>query len=249
MDFKVYIPARYDSSRLPGKLLLEAGGQTILERVYRNACESGASEVVVATDHAEIAAHARAFGAEVIMTAAGHNSGTDRIAEAAHLKQETAEQLIVNVQGDEPLLPPRVITQVAALLDADAGADMATLCEKCGAAEEQADPNICKVVRSKNGRALYFSRSPIPFCRDPQQAALLQQHMRRHIGIYAYRVGFLRRFVELPVSALESIEKLEQLRALENGFLIALADAIEDCGFGIDTQSDYEKYCQLLDAR
>ena len=248
MNFKVYIPARYESSRLPGKLLLKVGGCSILERVYRNACESGASQVVVATDHNAIAEVAGAFGAAVLMTDPAHGSGTDRIAEAAQLNGEPEEQLIVNVQGDEPLLPPRVIAQVAALLDADPGADIATLSEQCNEDDEHSDPNVCKVVCAKNGRALYFSRAPVPFCRDPQQQALLRSCMRRHIGIYAYRVQFLRRFVALPVSNLESIEKLEQLRALENGFNITVADAVEHCGFGIDTQADFERFRQLLAA-
>ena len=242
LNFKVYIPARYESTRLPGKLLLEVKGQTILEYVYRNACASGASEVVIATDHREIEAAARTFGAEVVLTDPQHDSGTDRIAEAARLRGERDEQLIVNVQGDEPLLPPQVITQVAALLEENSGASIATLCEDFAADEDVANPNVCKVVRTVTQRALYFSRAAVPFCRDQHQNAMQRSAIRRHIGIYAYRVGFLNRFVALPASRLEQIEKLEQLRALENNFDIVVADACDDCGFGIDTQSDFDRF-------
>lgn len=242
LNFKVYIPARYESTRLPGKLLLEVKGRTILEYVYRNACASGAAEVIIATDHHEIEIAAKAFGAEVVMTKPQHVSGTDRIAEAVGLCDEHDEQIIVNVQGDEPLLPPQVIQQVATLLDENSDASIATLCEEFAAGTDLADPNICKVVSTISQRAMYFSRAPIPFCRESGDRALHRSAVRRHIGIYAYRVGFLRRFVELPTSRLEQIEKLEQLRALENNFDIVVADACDDCGFGIDTQIDFDRF-------
>ena len=247
MGFKVYIPARYQSSRLPGKLLLAVKGRSILQRVYENACASGAQEVVIATDHDELAAAAASFGATVVMTAEEHESGTDRIAEAARLNHESDEQLIVNVQGDEPLLPSQVIRQIAELLDAHPDADIATLCEPFTAEEQYSDPNVCKLVRTLDNRALYFSRAMIPCDRDDTEQHLLMQTLRRHIGIYAYRVGFLQRYIALPTSALEKLEKLEQLRALENGFNIVVADASADCGFGIDTAQDFERYRQRVD--
>ena len=249
MSFNVYIPARFQSSRLPKKLLLEAAGVSILERVYRNACDSGAGRVVIATDSETIATVCKSFGATVTMTAATHESGTDRIAQAASLNNESPEQIIVNVQGDEPLLPPEVIQQVAELLASDTSAHIATVSEKFSPTDRSDDPNICKVVTDCHGRALYFSRAPIPFSREVEERQEGADAMRRHVGIYAYRVSFLTKFVSLPSSTLEKIEKLEQLRALENGYNIAVADGVRDCGFGIDTEDDFKRFCKLIESK
>lgn len=249
MSFKVYIPARYQSSRLPGKLLLEISGKTVLAFVIENAINSGAEDVIVATDDERIAEVAESLEAKAIFTSASHTSGTDRIAEAVSLNNEADEQLIVNVQADEPLLPSEVITQVAQILPANPQAQMATVCESFTDLSELNDPNICKVVRDNHNRALYFSRAPIPFCRDAEEdgsAISLQQTCRRHIGLYAYRVEFLHKFVELPASALEHLEKLEQLRVLAAGYELIVEDAQADCGLGIDTQADFIRFSERV---
>ena len=238
MTFKVYIPARYASTRLPGKLLLEVGGKSILRHVYDNACASGAAEVVIATDDDRIAAAAAAFGGAVALTSSAHPSGTDRIAEAVAARGEVDSTIIVNVQGDEPLLPAAVIGQVAALIDADDAIDVATICEPVDDPAAGTDPNIVKVVRAVGDRALYFSRAPIPFTRDGDIDVV---HYRRHVGIYAYRAGYLRRFVALPPSALEQTERLEQLRALAHNAVVVAGDAVADCGIGVDTPADFER--------
>ncbi|MEM7468435.1 MAG: 3-deoxy-manno-octulosonate cytidylyltransferase [Pseudomonadota bacterium] len=246
MSFKVYIPARYASSRLPGKLLKQVGDKPLLAWAYQNALQSGADEVVIATDHELIEKAAVGWGAKVVMTDPSLQSGSDRIAEATKLNQESPDQLIVNLQGDEPLLPAAVIKQVAEL-GGDEALDIATIYEKFASVEEAQDPNVCKVVPDASGRALYFSRAQIPFQRDESDQGPLLKALRRHVGIYAYSVGFLRRYVELPQSDLEKLESLEQLRALENGYSIGLQKATEPCGFGIDTQADYERLCAMTD--
>lgn len=234
--FKVYIPARYASSRLPGKPLLEVGGKSILQHVYDNACASGAAEVVIATDDERIANAATAFGGAVALTSSDHPSGTDRIAEAVAARGEPDSTIIVNVQGDEPLLPAAVIAQVAALVGDDI--DIATICEPVHELAAVTNPNIVKVVRGAGDRALYFSRAPIPQSRD---GAIDVAHYRRHVGIYAYRAGYLRRFVATPPSELEQIECLEQLRALAHNAVVVVGDAVEDCGIGVDTPADFEQ--------
>ncbi len=237
--FRVVIPARYASTRFPGKPLVLLGGKPMLQWVYENATRSGAREVVVATDDARIAAAARAFGAPVAMTSASHESGTDRIAEAAANAGWGPEDIVVNLQGDEPSLPPALLRQVAGLLEEDPGAAIATLATPVRSLAEYLDPNAVKVVAGEDGRALYFSRAPIPWHRDgapgggPDHAGA-----RRHIGLYAYRVGALQRLAALPVAALEAAEKLEQLRALANGLAIRVADAIERPGQDINTPED-----------
>ena len=238
MTFKVYIPARYASSRLPGKPLLEVGGKTILQHVYDNACASGADEVVIATDDERIANAAAAFGGAVALTSSAHPSGTDRIAEAVAARGEADETIIVNVQGDEPLLPAAVIGQVAALIMASEDIDIATICEPIDKVAAVTNPNIVKVVRGAGDRALYFSRSPIPYTRDGE---INVAHYRRHVGIYAYRAGYLRRFVAMPPSLIEQTECLEQLRALANNATVVAGDAAQDCGIGVDTPADFEQ--------
>ena len=243
MTFKVYIPARYGSTRLPGKPLLEVNGKPLIQHVFERAIASGAAEVVIATDDARIARVASDFGATVVMTSPSLPSGTDRIARAAQVRGEARDLVIVNVQGDEPSMPAAVISQVA-MLAADDLCDIATVCEPL----EQAqlfDPNVVKVVRDQRHRALYFSRATIPWSRAEfgagQHATAQLGLYRRHVGIYAYRVGFLARFVASPPGELEQIECLEQLRALGFGARVVVADALEPCGIGIDTHADLER--------
>lgn len=242
MKFKVYIPARYAATRLPGKPLLEIRGWPLIRHVYERACQSGAEEVVIATDDGRIADVAIGFGAIVCMTAVELPSGTDRIADAARQRGEEAATIIVNVQGDEPQMPAAVIRQVAQGV-ADAACDIATVCEPLVSAEVF-DANVVKVVRDNAGRALYFSRASIPWHRDAFAAGdgvPELENYRRHVGVYGYRMDFLERFVAMPVGLLERLEALEQLRALANGAVIKVPDAIEACGIGVDTPADLER--------
>lgn len=239
MSFRVVIPARFDSSRLPGKALLPLAGKPMLQWVHQRAKASRAAEVIVATDDERISTAAHAFSAEVAMTARTHVSGTDRIAEVAAARKWADDDIVVNVQGDEPLIPPAIINQVAELLAANARADIATLASKLDVPAEFADPNTVKVACDPTGRALYFSRAPIPFNRD--QPATLTPASLRHVGIYAYRVAALRRLASLPPGRLEQIEKLEQLRALENGMEIRVALAVERPLADVNTAADLER--------
>jgi 3-deoxy-manno-octulosonate cytidylyltransferase (CMP-KDO synthetase) len=239
MNFRVVIPARYDSSRLPGKALLPLAGKPMLQWVHERARASGAAEVCVATDDERIATAARDFGADVAMTARTHVSGTDRIAEVAMSRGWKDEDVVVNVQGDEPLIPPAVIDQVAQLLNTHARADIGTLAVKIDALGELNDPNVVKAACSADGRALYFSRAPIPLNRDAPQT--LTPATLRHVGIYAYRVSALKRLSRLAPSRLELIEKLEQLRALENGLEIRVALAVERPLADVNTAADLER--------
>ena len=243
--FRVVIPARYAATRLPGKALLPLEGKPIVQWVYERASAAGAHEVLIATDDDLIVSAAHSFGAEVAMTAAGHASGTDRIAEVARVRGWSPASIVVNLQGDEPLMPAALIRQVAALLTAHANADIATLASPITTVSEFLDPNTVKVVADGSGRALYFSRAPIPWNRDGAPAGLTSQRdlhgARRHIGIYAYRVAALLRLAALPVSALEGSEKLEQLRALEGGFDIRVADAAQRPGPDVNTLADLER--------
>ncbi len=239
MSFKVYIPARYASSRLPGKPLLSLAGKPLVQHVYENATSSGADEVVIATDDKRISEVARRFGATVAWTRGSHLSGTDRIAEAVGERGESDDTIIVNVQGDEPQLPASVIHQVAALLESNTAADIISVCEPITDEVAINDPNIVKVVRAPDDRALYFSRAPIPYVVGEVRGAALKYY-RRHIGIYAYRAGYLRRFVDSPPAPLERIERLEQLRALAGNAVIIVADAVSPCGIGVDTRADFE---------
>lgn len=251
MDFRVVIPARYASQRLPGKPLLDIAGRPMIEHVYRRACESGALEVVVATDDARIARAAEAFGAEVCMTSAQHASGTDRIAEVARLRGWADEAVVVNLQGDEPLMPPGLLRQVAETLLAHPAADMATLAAALRDAGQLFDPNTVKVVLDRDGYALYFSRATIPwhrdrFARGTQPEPDWSEGILRHLGIYAYRAGFLAGYAELPASPLERIESLEQLRVLWNGGRIAVDVANEAPPAGVDTAEDLERVRAVL---
>ncbi|HEY8051639.1 MAG TPA: 3-deoxy-manno-octulosonate cytidylyltransferase [Steroidobacteraceae bacterium] len=243
--FRVVIPARYAAARLPGKPLLPLAGKPIVQWVYERASAAGAQQVLIATDDELIVSAGHSFGAEVVMTAANHASGTDRIAEVARSRGWAPASVVVNVQGDEPLMPSGLIRQVAALLEAHADADIATLASPITAVSEFLDPNTVKVAADGAGRALYFSRAPIPWNRDGAPAGLASQRdltgARRHIGIYAYRVAALLRLAELPVSALEALEKLEQLRALEAGFEIRVGNAAERPGPDVNTLADLER--------
>ncbi|HVP34472.1 MAG TPA: 3-deoxy-manno-octulosonate cytidylyltransferase [Steroidobacteraceae bacterium] len=248
--FRVVIPARYGSLRLPGKALRPLAGKPMVQWVYERARAAGAAEVLIATDDARILEAARGFGAEAVMTAADHASGTDRIAEVARVRRWGASDVVVNLQGDEPLMPAALVRQVAALLESSPAADIATLATPVGSVEELLDTNAVKVVADADGRALYFSRAPIPWNRAGASGALASQRdpggARRHIGIYAYRVGALERLAMLAPGALEMREKLEQLRALENGFHIQVADASEAPGPDVNTPLDLERVAAHL---
>ncbi len=249
-DFAVIIPARFDSSRLPGKVLADIGGQPMVQHVYRRAVQSGATSVVVATDDQRVQAACEGFGARVVLTAASHRTGTDRLAEAAASLAYPAERIVVNVQGDEPLLPPALIRQVAKNLAAHPDADVATLCQRVTHHDELFDPHVVKVVSDREGYALYFSRAPIPWHRDEfmaDQVSLPADSMHfRHIGLYAYRVSYLEYFATHEPCALELAESLEQLRALYGGHRIHVAEATEPPGHGVDTQADLARVRQLM---
>jgi 3-deoxy-manno-octulosonate cytidylyltransferase (CMP-KDO synthetase) len=248
--FRIVIPARYASTRLPGKPLLPIAGKPMLQWVHERALRAGAAQVLVATDDERIATVAEGFGAQVVMTAASHETGTDRIAEVAALQRWSDDVMVVNLQGDEPLMPQALLQQVAGLLATDTQADIATLAAPVAGLSAFLDPNVVKVVGDARGRALYFSRAPIPWNRDAAPAGLGSQSRhdgaRRHIGLYAYRVRALRRLAALPPSPLERLEKLEQLRALENGLSIAVADAVELPGPDVNTPEDLARVAERL---
>jgi 3-deoxy-manno-octulosonate cytidylyltransferase (CMP-KDO synthetase) len=249
--FIVAIPARMASTRLPGKPLALLGGEPMIVHVARRALAAGAREVVVATDDARIARAVGACGVSIAMTRADHASGSDRLAECAAIADWPDDAIIVNLQGDEPLAPASGIRAVAAAL-ADGAAPMATLATPIVSAEELFDPACVKVVRDAADNALYFSRAPVPWPRDAfaEQRATLPPDVQflRHIGIYAYRAGFLRRFAALPRTRLETIESLEQLRALEHGFAIAVRIAPEAFPPGVDTPEDLARVERMLSA-
>jgi 3-deoxy-manno-octulosonate cytidylyltransferase (CMP-KDO synthetase) len=250
--FRVVVPARYESTRLPGKVLLELAGKPMLHWVCERARASRAGEVLVATDDARIAAAANRFGAQVVMTAAAHPSGTDRIAEVAWRRRWPDEDIVVNLQADEPLMPPALLDQVSELLEANAWAAIATLASAAATLEELLDPSVVKVVVDRRDRALYFSRAPIPWDRDGASGGLASQRSfagaRRHIGLYAYRVGALKQLAALAPSPLEQRERLEQLRALENGVGVVVAEAAERPGPDVNTPHDLERVRVMLEA-
>jgi 3-deoxy-manno-octulosonate cytidylyltransferase (CMP-KDO synthetase) len=250
--YRVVVPARYGSTRLPGKALLPLAGKPLVQWVYERARRSEAREVILATDDERIARAARGFGAEVRMTAATHASGTDRIAEVARQEGWNEADIVVNVQGDEPLMPAELIDQVAALLAAHPGSDIATLAVPLQSVAALLDTNVVKVVSDLRQRALYFSRAPIPWSRDGAPAGVASQGSyagaRRHLGIYAYRVAALQRIAALAPSALELREQLEQLRALEHGMDIRVADALVTPGADVNTAADLAAVEALLAA-
>lgn len=248
--FRVVIPARHASARLPGKPLALIAGAPMIRHVHGVAVRSGASEVIVATDDERIRAACAEFGATVEMTDPRHASGTDRIAEVAARRRWAGDDIVVNVQGDEPTLPPALIDQAAALLAATPAAAIATLAVPIGTEAEYLDPNVVKVVARADGLALYFSRAPIPWDRDGAAAVppSSERHRgaRRHLGIYAYRVTALAALAAAPPAALERRERLEQLRALGMGLGIAVADAVALPGPGVDTPADLARVNELL---
>ena len=239
-DFVVVIPARYASTRLPGKALRELGGKPMLQHVYERGSESAATDVVVATDDDRIADVAAAFGATVCITGKQHRSGTERIAEVADLLDWKDERIVVNLQGDEPAMPATLIDQCAALLD-DASADIATLASPLLHDDDFDNPNIVKVIRDVHEHAIYFSRTAIPYAREADNRELSVASALHHHGIYAYRCGVLRRFVAAEPSDLEVCEQLEQLRALSLGMTIAVGVPAVRPGIGIDTEEDLRR--------
>ena len=254
MSFHVVIPARLGSTRLPRKVLREVGGKPLVQHVWEAARASGAEEVVIATDEEIVAQAARDFGAQVSMTAATHQSGTDRVNEVARARGWAKDCLVVNLQGDEPLMPPALVREAARLLVEDASADIATLCHPLHSAEEWLNPNVVKLVMDRRGYALYFSRAPLPWKRDPVSATDPAAHMPpelayRHIGLYAYRVGSLAQFSELPPSELEQCEALEQLRALTHGFRIRVGITLQPPPRGVDTEDDLAAVAAILARR
>jgi len=250
VDFKVVIPARHGSSRLPGKPLLEIAGKPLIQRAHERARESAAGEVVVATDDARIADVCIAFGADVAITRADHRSGTDRVAEVIEMRGWPRDSVLVNLQGDEPCMPPALIDQVARDLTGHGSVGMATLAYPIRDIETLFDPHVVKVVTDADGYALYFSRAPIPWHREeflagrkplPQSVGFL-----RHIGLYAYRAAFLQRFVGWLPAPLEVAESLEQLRVLWHGEAIHVSQAAEEPGPGVDTLADVQRVLGFL---
>ncbi|MFG6464657.1 3-deoxy-manno-octulosonate cytidylyltransferase [Roseateles sp. DXS20W] len=243
MSYTVIIPARLASTRLPNKPLADIGGLPMIVRVARRAALSAASQVVVATDAHEVATACAAHGVRALMTRADHLSGSDRLAEAVELLDLADDAAVVNVQGDEPLISPAMIDACAATLAAQPDCVVATVAHALTEPSEFANPNVVKLVTDRAGRALYFSRAPIAWWRDgagqPNQAL-------RHVGMYAYRAGFLRRFPTLAVSPLEQIESLEQLRVLWHGERIAVHVSAEQPGPGVDTPEDLERVRRLI---
>lgn len=239
--FQIVIPARYGSTRLPGKALLPILDKPMIAWVWERAMQADADRVIVATDDARIAKEMTARGAEVAMTREDHASGTDRLAEVVAQLGLADDQIVVNLQGDEPLMPATNIKRVAALLNGNSSADMATLMEPLDR-DIAAQESIVKVVASESGKALYFSRAPIPGHRHGTPAA----PMYRHVGLYAYRVGFLKKFVTWPLTAIEQSESLEQLRALANDAHIQIEVAPDPAPTGVDTEADLIAIRQLL---
>jgi len=253
MSFHVIIPARFESTRLPGKPLAKIGERTMIEHVCQKAMESGAKSVMVATDHKKIIDCVEAAGFKAVMTSSEHASGSDRIYEACEILGSSDDDIIVNVQGDEPFIPSENILQVAGLIKKH-NANMATLCCPIDDFQEAENPNAVKVIFDKNHKAIYFSRSTIPFVREYSEKSKfsLGNHFR-HIGIYAYTKSFLSQFVSWPESQLEKSEKLEQLRVIENGESIYLDVLKSVPPAGIDTQQDLDNanqyYAKIRDKR
>lgn len=244
-SYHIVIPARYASTRFPGKPLVEINGKSMLEHVYTVASQSTASSIVIATDDSRIHEHASQFCKDVLMTSDQHQSGTDRLAEVCDIMQWNNDDIVVNLQGDEPLTPVALLNQVSNNLHHNPDAAIATLTTPLDHETEINDPNIVKVVSDIHGYALYFSRAAIPYHRDKEMADLLSTY-QRHLGIYAYRVSFLNVYNKMPQCQLEVIEKLEQLRAMYHGYKIHTEQASSLPGPGIDTPEDLQKVQSLL---
>jgi len=236
----VCIPARYESTRFPGKILAQETGKYLVQHTYEQACQARLPDsILIAADDARIAAAAGSFGAACVLTRVDHQSGTDRIAEAV---SDVEADIVINVQGDEPNIDPAHIDQLAELLRDDPDMSMATLATPLATAEQVADPNIVKAIVDTRGRAIYFSRCPIPYDRGHGGIGPAPQYLR-HIGIYAYRKDFLLTLTTLPQTPLEKLEKLEQLRAVENGYAIGVG-IVEDTSEGIDTPEQYAAFVE-----
>jgi len=250
MSFSIVIPARFESSRLPGKPLMDIHGKPMIQWTWERAKASGAQRVIIATESEKVWEACQQFGADVVMTRDDHQSGTERIAEVIDLANFNGDDILVNVQGDEPMLPAELIHQVAEGLEQHPEIPMATLCEEIDDIETVFDPNAVKVCRDVANRAINFSRAPLPWSRDtfagedkklPENWAY-----KRHIGLYAYRAGFVKQYVAWPECELEHVEKLEQLRVLWHGEKILVLDAHEDAGVGVDTPDDLDRVRKLL---
>ncbi len=250
MSFKVVIPARYASVRLPGKPLLDIAGKPMIQHVHERAIESGADEVVIATDDARIADACKTFDADVCMTSDRHRSGSDRIAEVVSIRGWGTEEVIVNLQGDEPCMPPSLLKQVAQDMESHPAASITTLYAPISQRSVLFDPHVVKVVIDAEGFALYFSRAPIPWHRDEfvdaDRPLPKDTGFARHIGLYAYRAGYLAQFVSWKHAPIELAESLEQLRVLWHGGRIHVSQALEEPGHGVDTQQDLAKVARLL---
>lgn len=254
MSFVVIIPARYQSTRFPGKPLADIAGKTMIQRVHEKSMAAGAAKVVVATDDARIEQEVMSFGGEVVMTRADHESGTERLAEVITKLELPDDTIVVNVQGDEPFIPSENISQVAQNLEENPDTPMATLSVEIKDKEELFNPNAVKVVSDKSGHALYFSRSTIPYDRDAflgkkiDEIETFSDIYQRHIGIYAYRAGFVQQYIQWQPSPLEQLESLEQLRVLWHGQSIHIEEAKVAPPAGIDTPEDLKKALEHFNA-
>ena len=244
-DFSVIIPARYGSTRLPAKALADIGGKPLIWHVAQRALDSNASQVIIATDDQRIMEAVKDIECEAVMTSAVHQSGSDRLAEVVTMKAMAKDHIVVNVQGDEPTIPPKLINEVAQKLADNPAAVMATAAKQIDQVDDIENPNVVKVVTDLQDRALYFSRAPIPHDRDQCGPASAWHH----IGIYAYRAGFLQQFTELAPSPLELKESLEQLRVLEQGETIMVHKIDYDAGVGVDTEADLERARDIMQSR
>jgi 3-deoxy-manno-octulosonate cytidylyltransferase (CMP-KDO synthetase) len=252
LTFKVVIPARFASTRLPGKPLLDIGGKPMIIRVAEQAAQSGAQQIIIATDHSSIIAVAQEHGFQACMTRADHASGTDRIAEVAAQRSWADDTIVVNVQGDEPMIPPALIRAVAQHLHDHPECAIATACHAIHDEASMRNPNIVKAVLDKNGNALYFSRAPIPWPRDAfaqQQALPADLQLLRHIGIYAYRASFLHAYGQLAPTMIERFEALEQLRALYHGYRIGVTVTQDAPPSGVDTEQDLYAVRRIFEAQ
>lgn len=248
-SYRVVIPARMASQRLPGKPLVHIAGKPLIQHVYEGASQAGAASVVIATDDEQVRRVCEAFGADVVMTSALHASGSDRIAECATLKGWPDDTTIVNLQGDEPLMPPQCLDQVATLLASDPAAQLASLYWPLTSTQEILDPNIVKVVTALDDAAIFFSRSVIPFPRDFRDLQVALENgckWKRHIGLYAWRLSALHMFSRQQPAPLEQVEKLEQLRVLEHGGRIIMAQACRYIPAGVDTPEDLERVRSII---
>jgi 3-deoxy-manno-octulosonate cytidylyltransferase (CMP-KDO synthetase) len=246
-NYTIIIPARFQSTRLAGKMLLDIAGKPMIQQVYEQALKSNAKSVIVATDHTDIEKVIKNIGGKVCLTSKDHQSGTDRIVEVINLLNIEDDEIILNLQGDEPLMPPSLMNKVAQDLDVTDKADMSTLATPIHTKDQIIDKNIVKVVFDTDGFALYFSRATIPFAREGIDAIdTPSKHYFRHLGLYAYNAKFLRKYTALKPCDHESLESLEQLRALFNGYRIHLVVSNEETGHGVDTIEDLNRVQQLL---